>query len=119
GEPKLVEVANALQQPGLALPLPNGDALTLHVDADEAGDGGAQRGAEGEAAFVLHSAALGPIEVRLRLGGGALGVGVVVEPDAEAEARAAAPALAQALARATGAQPTVEVGARRAAARPE
>src|SRR3954468_23371730 len=41
GEPKLVEVANALQQPGLALPLPNGDALTLHVQPDEGGEGGA------------------------------------------------------------------------------
>src|SRR4051794_1864371 len=73
GEPRLVEVANALQQPGLALPLPNGDALTLHVEPDEAGEGGAERGAEGEAAFVLHSASVGPIEVRLRLAGGVLG----------------------------------------------
>jgi hypothetical protein len=117
GDPKLVQVAAELQQPGLALPLPNGDALTLQVLPEpEEQERGARPGgdAEGEAAFVLHSAALGPIEVRLRLGGGVLGVGVVVDPSAEADARAAAPELASALARATGAAPVVEVASRKA-----
>jgi hypothetical protein len=115
GDPKLVQVATELQQPGLALPLPNGDALALQVLPDGQGDD-AQRegGEEGEAAFVLHSAALGPIEVRLRLGGGVLGVGVVVDAAAAADARAAAPELTAALARATRATPVVEVAARKA-----
>jgi hypothetical protein len=63
---------------------------------------------------VLHSAALGPIEVRLRLGGGMLGASVVVDRAAEADARAAAPELAAALARAVEATPVVEVAARKA-----
>jgi hypothetical protein len=113
GDPRLVEVASALQQPGFALPLPNGDALTLALDPDEDGEEGEGERSEGEAAFVLHSAALGPIEVRLRLGGGTLGVAVVVDPAAEELTRAAAPELARALARVTPAQPSVEVSARR------
>ena len=114
GDPKLVQVAAELQQPGLALPLPNGDALALQVHPDADGEGEQPEGrSEGEAAFVLHSAALGPIEVRLRLGGGVLGVGVVVEPKAAAEARAALPELTAALARATRATPVVEVAARK------
>jgi hypothetical protein len=118
GDPKLVQVADQLQQPGLALPLPNGDALALRVEGDEQSGAEERRGAAGEAAFVLHSAALGPIEVRLRLGGGALRVGVVVDPAAEADARAAAPELVAALARATEATPSVEVAARRTAPPP-
>jgi hypothetical protein len=115
GDPKLVQVAAELQQPGLALPLPNGDALALQVYPDGEAEGEPGEGAgEGEAAFVLHSAALGPIEVRLRLGGGVLGVGVVVEPKAAAEARAALPELTAALARATRATPVVEIAARKA-----
>jgi hypothetical protein len=119
GDPKLVQVAAELQQPGLALPLPNGDALALQVYPDGEAEGEQRDGAgEGEAAFVLHSAALGAIEVRLRLGGGVLGVGVVVEPKAAAEARAALPELTAALARATRATPVVEVAARKASPPP-
>jgi hypothetical protein len=118
GEPKLVEVANALQQPGLALPLPNGDALTLNVQPDEEADGREPGDPGGEAAFVLHSAAVGPIEVRLRLGAGTLAVGVVVDPAAEPAAQAAAPALAQALARVTKMRPAVEIRPREGAAPP-
>jgi hypothetical protein len=121
GDPKLVQVAAQLQQPGLALPLPNGDALALQVypDGDDEADGEQREaGGEGEAAFVLHSAALGAIEVRLRLGGGVLGVGVVVEPRAAADARAALPELTAALARATRATPVVEVAARKTAPPP-
>lgn len=58
------------------------------------------RRAAGEAAFVLRSAAIGPIEVRLRLGPGAVRAAVVVEPGLAALARERAPELAGALQRA-------------------
>jgi hypothetical protein len=114
GDGQLVQVAEELQQPGLALPLPNGDALTLKV-ADEAHGGGRGRPGEHghEASFVLHSAALGPIEAHLRLVGGAVSVEVVVEPEARARFAAAAPVLVSALERATATPAEVGVAARR------
>jgi hypothetical protein len=118
GHPDLVRAALTLAPPELALPLPNGDALTLNVgdeDAAEAEEGG---GGDGEAAFVLHSAALGPIAVRVRLGGGSVSATVSVEPEALAAAQAAAPALATALERATARPAQVAVGARAAEERP-
>jgi hypothetical protein len=122
GDGQLLQVAHELQQPGLALPLPNGDALTLAVAEDEDEDGGgdgahADRGSE--ASFVLHSAALGAIEGRLRLVGGAVSVEVVVEPGARQRFAAAAPALVHALERATAAPARADIAARRPeAARP-
>jgi len=105
GDPDLVHVATALAPPGLALPLPNGDALTLAVDPDDGPDaepGSRGRSGEGEAAFVLHSAELGPIEVQLRLAGGAIAATVRVDAETLPLATAAKPALAAALERATG-----------------
>jgi hypothetical protein len=61
---------------------------------------------------VLHSAELGPIEVRLRLDGGSVVAGVSVDGGALAEAQAALPALAAALERATGSTARVGVAAR-------
>jgi hypothetical protein len=114
GDGQLVQVANGLQQPGLALPLPNGDALTLQIAEEPDGDEDAGSGEDGhEASFVLHSAALGPIEARLRLVGGAVTVEVVVEAAARKRFAAAAPALAEALERATAAPARVDVAARR------
>ena len=118
GDGRLVQVAVALQPPGLALPLGNGDVLTLAVppdgDAEADGEAGSGRGAGGEAAFVLHSAALGPIAVRLRLAGGSASVQVSVEADAEELARAAADELREGVERATGVQASVAIAARTA-----
>jgi hypothetical protein len=119
GDGELLRAALVLQPPPLALPLPNGDAAAVELRAEEdGGSPGSRGGAEGEASFVLHSVALGPIEVRLRLAGGVVRAGVVVDPALAAEARAASPELAQALARVTGAQAAVDVSARPASAPP-
>jgi hypothetical protein len=115
GDGQLVRVAQALTPPGLALPLPNGDAVELAI-ADEEAAGADGAGGGSEAGFVLHSAAFGPIEVRLRLAGGAIGATVSVGAGALPTFRAAAPDLASALARATGAAPQVSVAARPPAA---
>jgi hypothetical protein len=115
GDARLVQAAVALQPPGLGLPLGNGDVLALDVPAaaDEDGpDAEREPGAEGEAAFVLHSAGLGPIAVRLRLAAGVVSVAVAVEPEAEAVAAAAAPDLRERVERATGARASVAVAAR-------
>ncbi len=115
GHPDLVKAAVVLAPPQLALPLPNGDALQLAVQPDaeeEHGNGGGESGAE--AAFVLHSAELGPIEVRLRLDGGSVVANVAVDGDALAETQAALPSLAAALERATGSAPRVGLVARAA-----
>jgi hypothetical protein len=110
GDGDLLKAAVGLQPPGLSLPLPNGDAATVHI-ADEQSAGGRPE-AEGEAAFVLHSAVLGAIEVRLTLGAGIVRARVVVEPSAADAARAAAPELVAALARATSGRAAVDVAAR-------
>lgn len=114
GEPQLVRAADVLAPPGLALPLPNGDALELRVDPDEASEQDARTGEGGaEAGFVLHSAELGPIEVRVRLDGSTVAAAVSVDERALPEARSALPALTAALARVSGAVPRVSVAARR------
>ena len=116
GDGQLVQVAVALQPQGLALPLGNGDVLALSFppvgeeDGDADSDGSAESG--GEAAFVLHSAALGPIAVRLRLAGDSASVQVGVEPEAEDLARAAADELREGVERATGASTSVSIAAR-------
>jgi hypothetical protein len=114
GDGQLLRVADGLAQTGLALPLPNGDALTLQV-ADEAPEQGGEGASapDGAASFVLHSAALGPIEARLRLTGGALAIEIVVEPSARQRFAAAVPALVEALERANTAPALVGVEARR------
>jgi hypothetical protein len=117
GDGELLRAALTLQPPPLALPLPNGDAAEVELRPEEDGAGSDRRGnAEGEASFVLHSVAVGPIEVRLRLAGGVLRAGVVVDPALAADAKSASTELAQALARVTGAQASVDVSARPASA---
>ncbi|MFL5963072.1 MAG: hypothetical protein ACJ757_09305 [Gaiellaceae bacterium] len=111
GDGDLLKAAVGLQPPGLALPLPNGDAVQVRI-ADEEPAAGGRREVEGEAAFVLHSALLGTIEVRLTLGGGIVRARVIVEPAAADTARAAAPELVAALTRATAARAAVDVAAR-------
>lgn len=114
GDPDLVRVSTALAPPGLALPLPNGDALTLAVDPDDGSDAesGSRRSGKGEAAFVLHSAELGPIEVQLRLTGGAIAATVRVDAETLPLATAAKPALAVALERATGTPAQISLSGR-------
>jgi hypothetical protein len=117
GDPQLVRVATNLVPPELALPLPNGDALTLTVDPDAGGgdEDGRDGEADGEAAFVLHSAELGPIAVRLRLAGGAVSAAVSVDEAALPLAQAAAPELVSALRDAVGGSADVVVSGRGAA----
>lgn len=113
GEPDLVKAAALLAPPELALPLPNGDALELAVQPDAEGEqGGGSHEGGAEAAFVLHSAELGPIEMRLRLDGETVVADVAVDGAALPEAQAALPALVDALRRATGAPPRVGLAAR-------
>jgi hypothetical protein len=116
GHPDLVKAAAVLAPPELALPLPNGDALELAVQPDAEDEPDGDRGHAGaEAAFVLHSAELGPIEVRLRLERETVVASVAVDRAALAETQAALPALVDALARVTGAPPRVGLAARGAA----
>lgn len=116
GQPDLVKAATLLAPPALALPLPNGDALQLAVQPDAEDEQGGATGEGGaEAAFVLHSAELGPIEVRLRLDGGTVVANVAVDDAALPEAQTALPSLVDALQRASGAPPRVGLAARGAA----
>jgi hypothetical protein len=121
GDGDLVRIAAALQPPGGGVELPGGELVAIHlhapgagaasfvVEGDAEGEEAAAEGGEasGEAGFVLHSAALGPLEVRLRLAGGALTATVVVEPATLVAARGALPDLAAGLARAVGAEVAV------------
>jgi hypothetical protein len=116
GDAQLVQAAVALQPQGLALPLGNGDVLALEVPVANEDEAGAERVRSdrpgGEAAFVLHSGALGPIAVRLRLAAGSVSVHVSVEPEAEEVAHAAAAELREGVERATGAPTAVAIAAR-------
>lgn len=64
--------------------LPDGGAASVAVEADAAPSG--RRAATGVAAFVLHSPALGAIEVRIALAPGGVRAGVVTAPGEAAEA---------------------------------
>jgi hypothetical protein len=121
GDGDLVRIAAALQPPGGGVELPGGElvAIQLHapaeaphprIDGDVEGESPADRERDAEAGFVLHSAAFGPLEVRLQMIGGALSATVVVDPAAADAARSALPDLAAGLARAVGAE--VAVGLR-------
>jgi len=101
GDGDLTAAALALAG-GQPLWLPDGGAATVAVAPDgESGGGG--RGPGGVAAFVLHSPALGAIEVRLTMAAGSVRAGVVTAPgEATDVAREALGELQEALARATG-----------------
>ncbi|MDX6554628.1 MAG: hypothetical protein QOD86_823, partial [Miltoncostaeaceae bacterium] len=82
GDGDLVRIAAALQPPGGGIALPGGELVALQLHAPpEAPRHGTEEDVEGEtsadgerdarAGFVLHSAVLGPLEVRLQLAGGA------------------------------------------------
>ena len=67
---------------------------------------------------VLHTPALGALELRLALHGGALGVDVVADAAVAAAASGALPELREAVLSSTGLVPRVEVVERRGAAPP-
>jgi hypothetical protein len=101
GDGELLRAALALagQEP---LWLPDGGAADVQVQPDGGASGG-ERGAAGEAAFVLHSPDLGAIEVRLRMADGGVRVRVVTAPgEATALAEGALPDLVERLGQATG-----------------
>jgi hypothetical protein len=108
GDGELVRAALALA--GGVLPLPGGRVAVV----DEEPPSGGAEGVAG-VTVVVHSPALGPLEIRLVLGGGRLDTRVEAEPGAAAAlARAEAGALAGRLEAVTGAAVHVGVGARRA-----
>ena len=107
GDADLLRAALALVPQGAFL-LPDGRAASVAVGEEDGGDGRRAFSAR----VVVDSAALGPVEIRLRLESGLASAHVVVEPRAEAVARAAAPQLAEAVARATSAACTVSLAAR-------
>jgi hypothetical protein len=112
GDAELVVAACALAPPEFALPLPSGDALSVSEWA-----GGEGPGAEAtEVMFVLHSALIGPIAVRLRLAGGVVAAEVEVEREVLALACGCANELGAALERATGRPARVGVAVRGARA---
>ena len=77
GDGELLRAALAIagQEP---LWLPDGGAAAVEVEPDATPSG--DRGASGQAAFVLHSPEQGAIEVRLRLTAGGIRAGVVTAP---------------------------------------
>jgi hypothetical protein len=108
GDGELLRAALAMtgQQ---AMWLPDGGAAAVVIDPDAGTAGGAPGGA-GVAAFVLHSPALGPIEVRISMAPGGVRAGVVTAPGAaSALAEAARDELAGRLSSATGRPAAVSV----------
>lgn len=94
------------------IPLPGEAAAQIAVRPDEEGDGGEERRESGEAVVTVDGAALGPIELRLRLAGGALRVSVTVSAPALEGAEAARRELATSLERGTGLPTVVEIRSR-------
>jgi Flagellar hook-length control protein FliK len=97
------------------VPLPGGGRL-LVGDAPEREQQGSRGGpgAQGAVALRYLAPALGPLDLRIGLGGGRVHVGVAAAPgEALERLRAAAPALAEALREATGHAAEVNVAARR------
>jgi hypothetical protein len=107
GDADLLRAALALAG-GQPLWLPDGGAAAVAVDPDEAA--GSQGEAAGVAAFVLHSPALGPIEVHITLAPGGVRARVVTAPgDATARAQVGMDELREGLATATGRPAAVDV----------
>jgi hypothetical protein len=102
---------------GGPIPLPGGRVLTVEPDAG--GDESAgERGAEGSVRIVLHTAALGALELHLGLHGGSLDVNVIAAAGVAAAAAEAVPELRAAVHASTGLAPAVEVVERRGPAPP-
>lgn len=103
----------AVELAGPVLPLPGGGAAEILVEPDGGDDAGGRGGESAEAAFVLHSPALGAIEVRLRSSPAGVRAAVTTAPGRPAElARAGIDQLVSGLERATGKPAAATVGAR-------
>jgi flagellar hook-length control protein FliK len=115
GDGELLRAALGLAGAGGALALPDGSSARVAFD-DESPER-EQSGADApcEASVLLHSPALGPIEVRVRLDAAGVSAVVGVEPGRAAEiAEQGAPALAAALERAASRPAVVAVAPRQA-----
>jgi hypothetical protein len=97
---------------GGPIPLPGGRVLTVER---EVGDEGAEgdRPDEGTVRLVLHTPALGALELRLSLHGGSLDVNVIAVAAVAAAAAAAVPELHDAVQASTALAPRIEVVERR------
>jgi hypothetical protein len=116
GDGDMLRAAMALS--GGVVWLPGGPAAELAVQPD-AGEQARAAGPAGEAAFVLHDPALGAIEVRLQMTGGAVRAQVTTAPGPLTErAEAGLPELVAALGRATGRPATAGVAPRPESAAP-
>jgi hypothetical protein len=107
----------ALALAGGPIPLPGGRVLTVEPDAGEESSRREQPD-EGSVRVVLHSPALGALELQLGLHGGALDVNVVADAAVTEAASAALPELREAVLSSTGLAAHVEVLERRGAAPP-
>jgi hypothetical protein len=102
---------------GGPIPLPGGRVLTVEPDGGDESSG-RERGDEGSVRVVLHTPALGALELRLGLHGGSLDVSVVAGSGVAAAAAEAVPALRVALESSTGLPPRIEVVERQGASPP-
>jgi hypothetical protein len=97
---------------GGPIPLPGGRVLTVDPDGGEEGEAGG-RGEHATVRLVLHTPALGALELGLALGGGSVDVSVVAEPASTSPVAAAIPELRSAVQASTGLTPRVDVVERR------
>src|SRR4051794_13484700 len=107
----------ALALAGGPIQLPGGRVLTVEPEPDDDAPGREHAG-EGSVRVVLHTPALGALELRLGLHGGVLDVDVVADAAVAAAAANALPELRDAVLSATGLAPHVELVERRGAAPP-
>jgi len=113
GDGELLRVAVELAGAGGALALPDGSSARVTFDDESPGRDGGGSEAPAEASVLLHSPALGLIEVRVRLDGAGVSAVVGVEPGrAEELAQDGARELTAALERATARPAVVSVTAR-------
>jgi hypothetical protein len=97
---------------GGPIPLPGGRVLTVEPDAGDE-EARRERPDEGSVRLVLHTPALGALELHLGLHGGALDVNVIAVAAVAAAAAEAVPELREAVHASTGLAPQVEVVERR------
>jgi len=102
----------ALALAGGPIPLPGGRVLTVEPDGGEDARG-RERPDEGAVHVVLHTPALGALELRLVLAGGGLDVNVTADPAVAPAAAAVLPELRTAVLASTGLPPRIEVVERR------
>ncbi len=115
GDGELLRAALELAGAAGAFALPDGSSARVALDDGSSKRGGGEGDEPAEASVLLHSPALGPIEVRVRLEAAGVSAVVGVEPGrAEDLAQAGAADLISALERATARPAVVSVAAREA-----